>query len=72
MAEEEFAVGGEFGFAFEAVEEAFTEFIFELLDLLTEGGLGDVALFRGAGEIGRAGEGDDVTELVHFHRQYLS
>ncbi len=37
-----------------------------------EGGLRDAALLGGAGEIPRARHGDDVAELVHFHRCRLS
>jgi hypothetical protein len=34
--------------------------------------LRDVALLGGAGEIAGAGDGDDVAELLHFHRPRLS
>ncbi len=48
--EKGFAEIGEADGAAEAIEEAATEFGFELLDLLGEGGLRDVAFLGGAGE----------------------
>jgi hypothetical protein len=59
------------GFAPGALEEALAEFVLELLDLLAEGGLGDVAVRGGAGKIAGLGDGEDVAELVNFHRQKL-
>jgi hypothetical protein len=65
--EEGFAEIGEADGAAEAVEEAAAEFGFEFLDLLGEGGLGDVAFFGGTGEGRSVGDGAEVAELVEFH-----
>ena len=65
--EKGFAEVGEANGASKAVEEAAAEFGFELLDLLGERGLRDVALFGGAGEGAGVGDGGEVAELMEFH-----
>ena len=65
--QEAFAGVGELGAARQAVEEAFAQLLLELLDLLAERGLGNVALLGGAREVARPGHGDDVTQLLEFH-----
>ena len=69
--QERLARGGEFGAAGQAVEEAFAELFLELLDLLAERGLGDMALLGVAREIACPGHGDDVTQLLEFHSFWL-
>jgi hypothetical protein len=70
--EKGFAQIGEADGAAESVEEAAAEFGFELLDLLRERGLRDVAFFRGPGERGGVGDGAEVAELVEFHKRAVS
>jgi hypothetical protein len=65
--QEGFAEFGEAHGAAEAVEEANTEFIFELEDLLGEGRLRDVALLGRAGERVGFGDGAKVAKLLEFH-----
>jgi hypothetical protein len=65
--EEGFAQFGEADGAAEAVEEAAAEFGFELLDLLGERGLRDVAFFGGPGEGASVGDSAEVAKLVQFH-----
>jgi hypothetical protein len=49
------------------VKQRSAELVLELLDCAGEGGLADVALFRGAREIELPREGDEVADLLHFH-----
>jgi len=65
--EEGFAEVGEADGAAEAIEEAAAEFGFELLDLLGERWLRDVAFFGGSGEGAGVCDGAEVAELVEFH-----
>ena len=58
--------------AAEAIEEAAAEFGFELLNLLRERGLRDVAFFGGPGEGAGVGDGAEVAELVEFHKRAAS
>ena len=57
---------------FHAAEHLFDQFVFELLDLLTERRLRDVALIVSAGKTFRSRPHHHVTKLLHFHEQYLS
>jgi len=70
--EESAAEVGEANGAAEAIEEAAAEFGFELLDLLRERGLRDMAFFGGSGEGASVGDGAEVAELVEFHGSYQS
>ena len=70
--EEGLAVPGQPGFAFRPLEEPLAQLILQFLNLLTDRGLGDVALLGGAGEVSRARHGYNVAELMYFHRQILS
>jgi hypothetical protein len=65
--QEGFAQISETNGAAEAIEQAATKFGFELLDLLRERRLRDVAFFRGPGERAGVGDGTEVAELVEFH-----
>ena len=67
--EESAAEVGQSDGAAEAIEEAAAEFEFELLDLLGERGLRDVAFFGGSREGAGVGDGAEVTELVKFHER---
>lgn len=58
---------GEFHAALGAQEKARAELLFERLDLLAQGGLGDAQLFRRAREVQFFGRGDEVTELAEIH-----
>ncbi len=71
-AQKRFAMRGQAGLAFQPVKQAFAQFVLQLLNLLTQRGLGDVALLGGPGEVARARHGDHIAKLVHFHRQCLS
>ena len=63
---------GEADRAAKAVEEAATEFGFELEDLLGERGLRDVAFFGGSGEGAGVGDGAEVAKLVEFHGELVT
>lgn len=52
----------------QAVEQGLAEFLFEFGDLLAERGLGDVEPGGGAGKAARLHHGDEVPELLQFHR----
>jgi hypothetical protein len=51
----------------EAVEEARAEFIFQFHDLLREGRLRDVRLFRGTAKGTSFGDRAEVSKLVKLH-----
>jgi hypothetical protein len=65
-------VGRQFRPALHPIEQPLAQLVFQLLNLLAERRLGNVAFFGGAGEIARARHRHHVTKLVHFHRQRLS
>lgn len=53
-----------------AVEQAATEVLFEADDLLADGGLGQVQVFAGAGEVAgvdNADEGTEQDQIEHAH-----
>ena len=58
--------------AAEPFEQWTTQLAFQLLDLLAEGRLRDVASLGGAREVAHFGHLGEVSELVHFHRRRLS
>ena len=65
--EEGFTTWRESDFAVIALKERDAEFLFELLDLAAESGLGDMESGRSPGEIEFTGHGSEVAELPQFH-----
>ena len=49
-------------------EQIATELAFKLPDRAGERGLGNVTFLRGAREIKRARHGEEVVDLMHFHK----
>ena len=70
-AQERLAVRRHLRLAFHAVKEPLPQFLFQLLNLLAQRRLGNVALLGGTGEVSGPCHGDHVTKLLHFHRQCL-
>ena len=61
------ARGREGHFAFRALKEPFAQLVFQLHDLLAERRLGDMTLLGRAAEIFRAGDGEEVAQLMQLH-----
>jgi hypothetical protein len=61
------ARGREGHFAFRALKEPFAQLVFQLHDLLAERRLGDMTLLGRAAEIFRAGDGEEVAQLMELH-----
>ncbi|MEI9999760.1 MAG: hypothetical protein WDO13_11680 [Verrucomicrobiota bacterium] len=55
-----------------ALQQRLAHLLLQLLDLVAERGLGHVALPGRGGEAAAVGHGDEVSELVEFHRRHLS
>src|SRR5207244_364308 len=51
-----------------APEQVAAQFAFELLDGARQRWLGDVAFIGGPREVQRSGDGQEVTNLMHFHK----
>ena len=56
----------------QSLEQGLPQAPFELLDLLAQGRLGHMAAFRGAGEVARFRDRDEVSKLRNIHRCCLS
>ena len=69
MFEEDLAGGGQRDVMAVTVEEGRAEFLFELLNLHAERGLGDVQAFGGAPEIKFFGGSSEISEVAEFHRK---
>src|SRR5690606_10301366 len=54
-----------------AFEQRLAKFLLQLAHLLTERWLRDMAVARGAAETPRAGHGDRIAKLMHFHGRCL-
>lgn len=65
----EFAGGCQTGAATVADEELRFEVAFQFLDLFAQGSLGEVKGAGGLGEVAMASDGEEVFELVEFHRK---
>lgn len=55
-----------------AVEQQAAEFFLKLLDSACQRRLRDIALLRRLGEVQRPADGQEVSDLVHFHGPQLS
>ena len=72
LSQEQLARLAERGSLAQAVEEAVPQAALQLLDLLAECRLRDVALFGRSAEAAGLRHGDEVAELMDFHKQNLS
>lgn len=54
-----------------SLQQRLAHFLLELSDLVAERRLGDVAALGGPGKAVAVGHGDQITELLDFHRQHL-
>src|SRR5262245_64230227 len=52
-----------------AAEQVAAELTFKLADGAGERGLGHMALLRGAREVERARDGEEVADVMHFHEE---
>jgi hypothetical protein len=64
-------MGGKLNAFFQAVKEPLPQFHLELLNLLAQGRLGNVAMRGGPREGSLPGHRHEITELMHFHRLCL-
>ena len=71
MRQERLASFGQRDVPFHAVEQRRAKLGLELSDLLTDGWLGHVQLFRRAREVEMPAHRLEIRELVHFHRPRL-
>jgi len=62
---------GQMGIAPFTVEERAAQLVLELLDCAGESRLAHVALLGRAREVQRAGKSDEISNLLHFHKQSL-
>ena len=67
MGIEEFAGLGQGQRAGVTRKQLHAQFLFQLLDLAAERGLGNEQALGGAGEIALFSDGDEVAQLAHFH-----
>ena len=55
-----------------AIDQSHAKFVLQVADLAAERGLRDVHFLRGAGEVHRPAQGEEIAELSVFHiRPYL-
>src|SRR5436190_9277130 len=54
------------------MKEGPPELVLQLLNLLAQRRLGNEALFRGPAEVSGLSDGHQVSELMEFHRRFLS
>ncbi len=71
MTQEPFALRSSLCLRFQAVEKPLAQFIFQFLELLAQGGLGDLTLRGGARKVARPHDRYDVAKLLHLPRQQL-